>query len=151
MMGGWRLRTGAGHVLAPGHGVRMRGGPLGGHVTRGSQPQGVLLLLLLLLLGAEDGLHDVLGQRLRQLRQRGDQLIRLHGAGHRRARAGLLVGVGERGVEVGGVHVLEPHVLGDAAQVEVAAHAQAAVRALLPVVGLARLACNGDTVTPHPD
>ena len=126
--------------------------PLAGHVTRGSQPQGVLLLLLLLLLlGAEDGLHDVLRQRLRQLRQRGDQLIRLHGAGRGRSGAGLLVGVGERGVEVGGVHVLQPHVLGDAAQVEVAAHAQPAVRALLPVVGLARLACNGHTVTPHPD
>ena len=122
--------------------------PLAGHVTRGSQPQGVLLLLL--LLGAEDGLHDVLRQRLRQLRQRGDQLIRLHGAGRGRG-AGLLVGVGERCVEVGGVHVLQPHVLGDAAQVEVAAHAQPAVRALLPVVGLARLACNGHTVTPHPD
>ena len=124
--------------------------PLAGHVTRGSQPQGVLLLLLLLL-GAEDGLHDVLRQRLRQLRQRGDQLIRLHGAGRGRSGAGLLVGVGERGVEVGGVHVLQPHVLGDAAQVEVAAHAQPAVRALLPVVGLARLACNGHTVTTHPD
>ena len=151
MMVRWRLRTGAGHVLSPGHGVRTRSGPLAGHVTRGSQPQGVLLLLLLLLLGAEDGLHDVLRQRLRQLRQRGDQLIRLHGAGRGRSGAGLLVGVGERGVEVGGVHVLQPHVLGDAAQVEVAAHAQPAVRALLPVVGLARLACNGHTVTPHPD
>ena len=47
-----------------------------------------------------------------------------------------LVGLCEGGVQVSGVHVLQPHVLGDAAQVEVTSHTEAAVRAFLPVVGL---------------
>ena len=102
------------------------------------QPQLVRLgRRLLRLLGLlQDGLHDVLTELLPQLRQAADgsyQLVRLHAAPGTRGR---LVALGESGVQVGRVHVLQAHVLGDAAQVEVAAHAEAAVRALLPVVSL---------------
>ena len=83
----------------------------------------------------QDGLHDVLTQLLPQLWQAANssyQLVRLHAAWSR----GRLVALGEGGVQVGRVHVLQAHVLGDAAQVEVTAHAEAAVRALLSVVSL---------------
>ena len=48
-----------------------------------------------------------------------------------------LVGLCEGGVQVSSVHGLQTHVLGDAAQVEVAAHAQSTVCTLLSVVSVA--------------
>ena len=98
-----------------------------------SQPE--LVRLGRLLPGArlgllQDGLHDVLAELLAQLGQTSYQLISLHPALAR------LVALGQGGVQVRGVHVLQPHVLGDASQVEVTPHAEAAVSALLPVVGL---------------
>ena len=99
------------------------------------QPELVRLGWLLLLGGRplrllEDGLHDVLAKLLPQLGQTSYQLVSLHSA------LGRLVALSEGGVQVRGVHVLQPHVLGDAAQVEVTSHTEAAVRAFLPVVGL---------------